>query len=259
MKSYQKIVLASFLAAMSQASHASDGVSNVLIEVGIERVFVPSQGYDDNDTVEVVVDGYLPNACYTLEKSTVERNPKDGTFTVKQYAVQQLDGFCAETKTDDPRLNTIVPYTDTIVLGKVDAGSYKVNFTPDGVSTKFRGFSVTPAPASSIDTLPYASVTGVKVSDLARAGSRLTAEISGTLNNSCYHFNDQVRVEQVDDVLVVLPTITVDMSEPCLMFVRTFNKTVDLGAYSADRYLLHVRSMNGKSVNRVFSVVNETK
>ncbi|NCN27091.1 hypothetical protein GW915_05895 [bacterium] len=254
MKTIQNLFLASTLVLGSQVALAE--ADSVLIEVGVQRVFVPLNGYDDNDTVEVVIDGYLPNSCYTLEQHVVERNAEDNSFSIKQYAVQQMGGLCAESNSEDPRLTTLVPYTNTIVLGKVDAGSYKVEFTPDRVSTQNRAFNVTQAPVTTIDTLPYAMVTNVQISDLVQSGNHIAAEISGTLNNSCYHFNDTVRVEKVDDVLVVLPTITVDMSQPCLMFVRTFSKTVDLGAYSADRYLLHVRSMNGKSLNRVFSVVD---
>lgn len=257
MKTIKLALFASSLALAAQAAVAEP--ENILVEVGIQRAFVPAEGYDDNDTVEVVIDGYLPNSCYSLEKTTIDKGLEAGSYVIKQYAVQQFGGLCDDTNSDDPRLNTQVPFTNTVVLGKMSAGLHAVSYSPDRLETKSRVFNVTPAPVTTIDTLPYAMVTGVKISDLARSGTDLVAEISGTLNNSCYNFNDEVQVERVGDVLVMLPTITIDRSQPCLMYVRTFTKTVDLGAFSADRYLLHVRSMNGKSLNRVFSVVDENK
>jgi len=48
------------------------------IEVPVGHVFVPAVGYDDNDNIEIMFDGILPNGCYAVSDyhADVDQNSK---------------------------------------------------------------------------------------------------------------------------------------------------------------------------------------
>jgi hypothetical protein len=63
-----------------------------------------------------------------------------------------------------------------------------------------------------------------------------------------------VRVLPEDDVTVLLPTIKVKRDVLCVQMLIPFKKSLDLGSVTPGIHLIHVRSMNGKSVNHVVNV-----
>jgi hypothetical protein len=87
--------------------------------VPVDHVYIPS-GFDSNDSAEAVVTGFLPNLCYKAPKSTV--SIKDGKIAVSVKATKNIAGgrmaYCA---------NVIVPYTESISIGVLDKGKYKVS------------------------------------------------------------------------------------------------------------------------------------
>jgi len=67
--------------------------------------------------------------------------------------------------------------------------------------------------------------------------------------------NEDIQTTKVGDVFVVLPGVKVAQNVMCLFVLTPFERKVSIGPVSAGRYLLHVRSLNGNAVNRMFSVV----
>ncbi len=236
-----------------------------IVEVPVERVFLPAKGFDDNDTVELVVDGNLPNSCYSLEKQKVQIFEAEKIIRVRQFAVKRTEGKCAgREERQSPQQATPVPFTDVVTLGRLAAAAeYKIEYFPTLAQSKFRSFEVQVAPtlpnstSYPEDSEPYAMITQIRVEDIVQAGSDVIVELQGVLNNSCYHLNEASLTPKIlNDVLVIQPTVTVDQDAICLMVLTPFKKPVRVGALDANRYLLHVRSMQGKSKNQVFSVVN---
>ncbi len=223
------------------------------VEVSVSKVFIPAEGYDDNDSVELVVDGYLPNACYKVDNQKIEKDEKTKTIRIYQYAIKETEGVCADETKLPEQLKQIVPFTLDVRVGQLPMGTYNILYNSNGDQLSQRGFKVSKALAPTVDSLPYANVTGVYMSEFVSAGTSASATIRGTLSSSCVHL-DEVKVVQQGDVFVVLPTIRVE-NKICLQFLRPFEKTVVLGAAPIGRYLTHIRSMNGKAVNHVFSVV----
>jgi hypothetical protein len=74
--------------------------------------------------------------------------------------------------------------------------------------------------------------------------------------SSCLDFQD-VRVIDSGKTFEVLPILTMHSADPhggpCRNVERAFERTVELPELKPGRYLLHVRSMNGQSVNEIFS------
>jgi hypothetical protein len=246
-----------FLVSLGFAQQAQ--AQSEVVEVPLTRVFIQPQGYDDNDNVEVIVDGELPNTCYTLEKQEVIHDPQTNEIRVQQRAIHRLDGVCAQDASDTPQMQTTVPFTESVDLGQLPATAYRLIYEGPNGEKRERSFEVALATAASPDSLPYAMVTELSIQDIGTAEAPSFATISGLLNNSCYSFNDEVTVDRQGDVIVLLPTVTVQATGPCLMYVRPFTKRVELGTLSAERYLVQARSMNGKSLNRVFNILPESR
>jgi hypothetical protein len=253
-----RTILTPAIFALTLLGTAQAYAQSEVVEIPLTRVFIQPQGYDDNDNVEIIVDGQLPNVCYTLEKQEVTQDPVTHEFRVRQRAIHRLDGICAQEGSDSPQLQTLVPFTESVDLGQLPAGPYRLSYASSTGEDRSRDFEVAVATATTADSLPYAMVTELSVSDIATTAEATVATIHGILNNSCYSFNDEVRVERQGDVIVLLPTVTVRSTGPCLMYVRPFSKRIDLGTLAAERYLLQARSMNGKSLNRVFAVLPES-
>lgn len=224
------------------------------IEVPVGRVFAPPQGYDDNDNIEVVIDGYLPNNCYRIDKTEILRVAENG-FSVRQYAVVDREGICASSGNLPPSFSNIVPFTIEASLGQLKSGNYQVTFSRGGASAATRSFRVDRAASASVDSLPYAAVSNAYVGDIVRGDAGVQAMVSGVLTSSCSELNEEIIVRRIDDVVMVLPTVKTKPGMMCQFMLRPFERMVDLGKLEEGRYLVHVRSMNGKAVNRTFSAV----
>lgn len=226
-----------------------------IVEVPVSQAFIPKEGFDDNDTVQVVLDGALPNSCYSLGEHTVTVNEEKKTVTVKQFAVRKKDGICAQNGANLPiDAQMMIPFQGDVLVGQLNKGEYSVNFQAQG-GEKARRFDVTSAPATSIDNVRYAAVNNAYVPDVVKSGENVVARLSGILNSSCTQLAPEITVLKEGDVTVVMPPVVVTFNGPCLQVIRPFVRDLPLGpAGQEGRYLLHVRSMNGRSVNRVYSV-----
>ena len=250
-------LLSAMFALGAIGAQAETGTSTI-VELPIAKVFIPARGFDDNDSVEAVVDGTLPNACYNLEKQYVGVDHEKKIITIRQFAIRQTSGTCKEgSEPNTPELRTPIPFTETVKIGRLALGSYQIMYSPSLGQLQSRPFEVEMAPVPTLDTVPYAMVTEVSTSDVVYLGQELKVQVSGVLNNSCYTLNENIGQQKVDDVYIVLPTIRIARQDACLMFTRPFSVTVNLGrVMNESRYLIHARSMNGGSVNRVISALN---
>ena len=112
MKTNQMLSLV--LALGTVGARAAEGESQI-VELPIARVFIPAKGFDDNDSVEAVIDGELPNACYVLEKQSVKVDHQNKIVTVRQFAIRLRAGTCKEgSEPGTPEFITPIPFTETI-------------------------------------------------------------------------------------------------------------------------------------------------
>jgi hypothetical protein len=232
------------------------GAKERQIEVSVLNALLPSAGYDDNDSIEAVLTGDLPNPCFSLGEATVERVGQ--RFHVRQYAWMRTDGICGSGDLiEDP-----VPFATDVNLGKLSQGSYQLVFNPnadtDGSGDRNRLFSVDFAPVARVDTFTYAATTNATVSDYHKAGDTVLFALSGSLSSRCVRLKEPVKVNQVDDVFVVLPVIERVEGRDCGSARHSFQTQIDLGTPKPGEYLIHIRSRNGKAINRVFTVQNPT-
>ena len=238
------VLLMGFMAMQSNVFAKSTEV-----EVPAESAFSPSRGFDDNDNVQVVIHGMLPNMCYTLGRSEIQKEA-GSTYRIKQYAIKKEDGVCLQDSTMPPHMQLAVPYTTEISLGQLSVGDYQFDF--NGGQEKGISVNVAHSKAPTVDSLPYASVSSISISDMVDSRQDTFVRLEGVLTSSCMTFSPKdTQVQKINDVYVVLPLVKIRTDVMCAQSLRPFSAKVSLGKLAEGHYLVHVRSMNGKAVNRV--------
>ncbi len=206
--------------------------------VPVDHVFAPA-GFDSNDSAEVFVSGYLPNLCYKAPKASININGDKINIGIK--ALKNIGGFslCADV---------IVPYFEAINIGLLDQGKYKLSVNKDSRYEKDVDFKISEASSNSIDEKIYANVSEI----IKHEGSR-RVELKGQNPSDCFEFD---RIEIVDNgidsysILPILKQVRDFCPKKMVDFSYEFNVPEKL---NSDRVLLHVRVMDGKSINALFN------
>lgn len=227
------------LSAATLAKADGPIVANPIVQVPVRAIFVPA-GFDDNDETVLVLDGFLPSSCYRLTTNEAKVNEETGEIEVIQYA----------RKFPDPCLAVRVPFASEVRLGVLPSR----DFTVRAQGTDPAPLAVKRATLASADDYFYAPVDAASVDFDSEAGAYV-ATLTGRLTSSCLAWDD-IKVEDQGTVYLVLPIIKkLDNGAACTEEEISFTKKVVLpGRPSQGRHLLHVRSLNGKAVNTMFSV-----
>lgn len=207
-------------------------------EIPVSHVFAPA-GFDSNDSAEVVVSGYLPNLCYRAPRSHVEVKGNKINIGLKAYRNVENYSFCAQV---------ILPYVEIVNIGLLDQGKYQLAVNEASPYEKKVDMKVAEASSNSIDDFVYANVNQV----INVPNSRKVI-LKGINPSDCFQLNKIEVVDNGSDVYSVLPKLR-QISEQCprkdVPFSYEFNVPENL---KADQVLLHVRIMDGKSLNALYN------
>jgi hypothetical protein len=114
-------------------------------------------------------------------------------------------------------------------------------------------FQVEEASNSGPDDFLYAPIDNAAVENDLSANEEI-AILYGRFTDSCMVFKD-IKVINSGKTLQVLPVIEVENRPVCQDGIFPFKRSIVLPkGMKKGRHLLHVRSLNGKSVNVMFSV-----
>jgi hypothetical protein len=207
--------------------------------VPVDHVFTPA-GFDSNDNTEVVVTGFLPNLCYQAPKSTV--SVVNGKITVSVVATKKINGlgFCT---------NIVVPYTEEIKIGVLDKGKYQIAVNEKSNWEKKSDISIAEASSSSIDDNVYANVS--EVTPDINGSRRVT--LKGFNPSDCFELKEITIMDNGTDTYSVLPKMK-QVKTFCAKKMMPFTYEFDVPEkLEADKILLHVRVMDGRSVNAFFN------
>lgn len=211
-----------------------------LVDLKPTTLFVPV-GFDDNDSVVAVVDGYLPDTCYRLRSSEVTTDLSAKTITVQPKAVR-LPGMC---------MDVTVPYTQVVDLGTLPGGTYSIS-TPD--QSMNETLHVKRATTEKPDDYLYAPVDSAQIE--VQGTAKLRTILKGRLTNTCLRIQE-VKVINSGKTIEVLPIMEQLDEAPggleCATKEIPFEQKVALPRLTPGRYLLHVRSLNGQAINEVFT------
>ena len=252
MKQYVASILA-FGLTVSFASITAQAASQQKIEVPVSRVFIPKEGFDDNDQITATVYGELPNPCYTLGKTVVSRGTSTHKLTFKQLAYLKKDGPCGTGDLiDDP-----VEFSNDVMLGQIDSGFYQIEYLKSDGTEGFRDFNVGRAsPTAGIDNFDYAMIHSADSAPFYHKNEAVRIHFKGWVQSKCYELVKPLRVDHIDDIFVVMPILK-ESGTNCEKQNQKFVEALDLGILKPATYMLHVRSRNGKALSQVFKVLSD--
>ena len=221
------------------------------VHIALKKAYIP-QGFDSNDRVQVVVEGFLPNTCYRLGPTKVWQGSDPHDLFVEQHAYK-YPGVCLEV---------IVPFNHSIEFGILPAGNYNIK-------NVFVEESGTMTYEKSLGTIPVATAATAGPDDhlyaivddatLTTSSESKKVVLTGELPGPCWFFEDTKVVVESNDVVTILPIIYYkvphDSLTQCDVNVTVpFTKAVTLPKLPTGRYLIQTRSLNGQSVNKLFNL-----
>ncbi len=202
------------------------------------EAFMP-YGFDSNDNIQLTFDGWFPNSCY-MPGPTGWRLDKNNTIVIDANAYVR-DGLC---------LQMLIPRQQVLDIGMLGAGDYNVK---SETGTEYGKLRVKDARTNNEDDYLYAPVSQAYYK---WDGKQNVVMISGRFANSCMSLGD-VLVDVQPNVVVIQPIAKVLDVPHCKDGSFPFEKSIVVKGLKKGRYLLHVRSLNGKAVNNIVEVDNE--
>lgn len=210
-----------------------------------DSVFTPS-GFDDNDNAQIVIDGSLPNSCYRAGPTDISVDSQNKVIHILDKAYLYQGGYC---------LMTLVPYTKTLSLGVLAAGKYRIEFEDSRGEVSSLGFirimiSDNPGPDSQL----YAPITEAFLENRMNR-SKPVLVMRGYFSNTCIEMGQVKAIRNEPDVIEVLPLIKTTPGPDCrskqVPFEYRFPIQAALLPEKSGKYLIHIRSLNGQSINLV--------
>ncbi|MEY4066288.1 MAG: hypothetical protein RIR26_2496 [Pseudomonadota bacterium] len=233
----------SFLAAQAHAETPS--VSQE--PAPVEHVFVP-QGFDDNDNAEVIIQGRFPNAC--MKTGPVEKSIDTQNKVIRLRP--QVYVYRGE-----PCAQVIVPFIQRVTFGTLKEGEWRIEI--DGMpSVNPLPLMISRARSATPDEFLYAPVEEVILLPGA-LGTRQRLVVSGNwpiiTGGGCFVMKQVVTKLGSDNTLVVQPMAELRPPEQCSAATqrkRSFQSAVTLEKSLQSDSLIHVRVLNGESLNKFY-------
>jgi hypothetical protein len=206
----------------------------------IDDVYSP-KGFDTNDNAQIVISGYLPNLCH--------KNPKAKVSVVGRKV--EIKMISLKYDTSNPYcLEMIVPFVEAVDLGVLDKGAYDIVVNGKSIFESRANLQVSEAQSDAVDDHVYAAVEYID----KEIGNRKVV-LKGYNPSDCFVLDNIKILDNEKNVYSILPKMK-QISSHCPMKMMPFEYEVEVPSkLKADKVLLHVRSIEGKSVNSIFSNV----
>lgn len=209
--------------------------------VDVENVFIP-RGFDANDKIEIIVSGWKPSPCYGTPRAEIVRSGNDISVVMKAKKMVGRDRLC---------IDMAVHYMVSVPVEPVPAGNYNVTVNADASQPQFAQMEIAPHTGGSIDDFLYADVDHVTVDAKTR-----TVTLEGENPSPCIVLDKIMSTSNGVDTYALMPIMRKkDAVCPQVLtpFVYKFKLPNDI---HAPKVLVHVRTLNGNSKNRVFGTAN---
>ncbi len=230
------ILLLPIIASLTSIGVAHAGSISGREAVPVTQVFTP-KGFDTNDDTQVIVSGYLPNLCYKAQRVSTKVSGQNIFVTVKAF-VEKKDVLC-------PQL--AIPFLEPVSVGVMGKGTYNVVVNAGTPLEKRAGLGVSDSTTSLIDENVYANVDYVE-----RVPGTRRVILKGYNPSDCYEFDRVEFISNGKDTYSVLPIMR-KLSDFCPRKLVALDIPAEVPReLKAEELLLHVRVMNGKSINALF-------
>ncbi|MES2504568.1 MAG: hypothetical protein V4534_06800 [Myxococcota bacterium] len=204
------------------------------ISLPVEHIYILS-GFDSNDAPELFVSGWYANPCQEWGRAIIylDRDSQKIDINLKALSRDSSDAVC---------INMAVPYLESIKLGSLSSGTWAL-----AIGDRIENLPIIEAESSSIDEHLYGQVRHVTSSD-----DELTLHIE--LPSSCIELDRIEAIYNGKNACAILP-IMKKVKEHCPRDPRMkeYSYTIPEAYLTAEKVLFHVRSLEGKSVNHLYS------
>ncbi|MCO4794608.1 MAG: hypothetical protein KC493_12890 [Bacteriovoracaceae bacterium] len=234
MKNFKKLI-GLLLILMSFGAYAS---TPVLTMVPIDHVYSP-KGFDSNDSAEIIISGFLPNLCHKAPQTKVVVKGKKIEIQVTSLYYEPTNPFCPEM---------IVPFVEAVDVGLLDKGHYDILVNGKSVFERKAAIYINEASSDAVDDYTYANVEYVE----KEMGSRVV-KLKGYNPSDCFVLDSIDMIDNGKDTFSVLPKMK-QISDFCPMKMVPFSYDMEVPSnLNEEKVLLHVRVMDGKSINSIFN------
>ena len=205
--------------------------------VPVSNIYSP-EGFDSNDNVEVIVEGFLPNLCYRAPMKDIKINGNKIDIKLSALSSEQQNPYCPEM---------IVPFLEKVEVGVMDKGQYEIEVNGKSVYEKQGSIEVDESISDAVDDEVYANVEYIE-----RVQGSRNIILKGQNPSDCFVLDKVEFVDNKKNVLSVLPKMK-QVSEFCPMKMVPFEYEVEVpNNLEKEKILLHVRVMDGRSVNSLY-------
>ena len=205
--------------------------------VSFDKIFVP-RGFDSNDNVEVVGVGNFAHSCYHIAPADVAVDQQAHTISLSPVAYR-IGGMCLQVQ---------LPFARVVEVGILNPGHYQIIQSAD--HKDLGSLDVELAKGGAVDNFLYAPISQAFYTQENGASQ---VRLTGYFPNSCMRMKE-VRSTVSADTIVILPIVEMNDNGNCLAQPTAFKAVTNLSKLKLGRYLLHVRSMNGHSINEIIDV-----
>lgn len=233
--------------AIASESPQVEALQPAIVDVTPSRVYAP-MGFDDNDNAQIVIDGLLPDTCYKLGHTLIRIDHATAKVHVRQQAFYYPGAWCADVR---------IPYVQTVNLGILKSGQYEILIEKDDeapVSTTSLPIAI--STTQSPDDFLYAPITDAHLEKSSTAFEGVprktpTVVLNGYFSSTCMSMRTVKMDVRPNNVIEVRPIVNMERGIACAQVASEFKVAVPLGQIQEGRYLIHIRSLNGQSINRV--------
>lgn len=205
-----------------------------------DHVFAPP-GFDDNDSTQIILAGDLPSTCFKVGNVLKKIDKAKKVITLTSTGLFYDGCWC---------LQTLVPFLQVVDVGVLKSGQYKVLVeSPEGGRFRATALPVAVSKSSQPDDFLYMPVTEASVE---MTGSHGSLTLSGELSSDCMWYRETKVLYRSPNLIEVLPIA--DSRGECKPKTTPFKVTVELDSPWRGPTLIHIRSLNGHSVNRLVNV-----
>lgn len=234
--------LALGLGATAEAQNAKP----LIVDAPVEAIFVPS-GFDDNDNVEVVIHGTFPDACHRVGTAKADVDKAKRRITISATSIVDQNEYCVQSLT---------PFIQPVSLGNLEEGSYQVVYAKN--PEVMESLAVDRRKTESPDDYLFATVENAYI-DVNRETGKQSLKLQGHFPFyyvGCMVIREVRVVRDPVDVLVVQFIVEVVNTDVCASQPsdHSFEYTVGLQEPFQGEGLLHVRTINGTSLNRFLNI-----
>ena len=211
-----------------------------IVVAPVKHLYLPS-GFDSNDAVEVVVTGEFPNTCYSRNdvKVNVDEEIIDIKISAANHEKIAPSIKCAEM---------VVPFKEVVHIGNLQGGKYTVRVNEKTRFSLEDEIMIQEASSNSVDDHIYAAVEWVEKK------SEQDFVLHGWRYSNCIDLQKVEVISNGKDTISILPVMK-QLSDfcPMKMMPTAYPIKLDFSRMKMKEPLLHVRTMDGKSVNSILN------